>query len=104
MFLSRNFKLVLITVLIVIVSQLSRAQVVQNNIGIVPQIEQIDSVVQELGRDIKPSLPEQDISKRLVDNADFLSTSPLNSLPDVLTIPIKLNTLQNHNLTILEKL
>ncbi|MFQ3250810.1 MAG: minor extracellular protease Epr [Glaciecola sp.] len=86
MFLIRNIKLILLTAVIVTVSQFSSAQVVQNTFDIVPQIEKVDSVVSELGRDLKPSLPEQEINKRLLQDVKSFNTFPLEALPDVLTI------------------
>jgi subtilisin family serine protease len=78
--------LVFIALIITPISQLAIARTVEQSIGRVPPINKIDSVVNTLRLPLNKRLSERSINNNLMPPIDSLVTTPLNSLPDTLTI------------------
>jgi len=78
--------LVLITLITVCISQLTSARAIEQSIGSIPPIDNINSVTNRLRLPLNKRLSEQAINDRLMPPIESLVTSPLSKLPDALAI------------------
>lgn len=82
----KTTKLVITVFVMALISQLAKAQILDQSMPRLPQINKIDSVVNKLPHSLNDDSLELPLNNSLLPSIDSLIWTPLSSLPDTLAI------------------